>query len=87
MFCECRIARSQSFRYQLNFSFFSVSRFKQQDILGKHYDVQRKRTDKTTPSYSKTVQLYSKSSGKFVQVMKRAVNASGSEYSDAGELI
>lgn len=67
------------------FTFLSVARSKQQDILGKHYDDQRQRTDKTTPSYSKTVQLYSKASSKYVQVRGRVVNASADETSDAGE--
>lgn len=58
-----------------------------QDILGKHYDDQRQKTDKTTPSYASTIRLYSKSSGKFVQVMRRAVNASATEGSDAALLI
>ncbi|XP_028391398.1 fibroblast growth factor 8b-like isoform X2 [Dendronephthya gigantea] len=64
-----------------------LARTETSDILGKHYDVQRQKTDKTTPSYSKTVQLYSKASSKYVQVLGRTVNASADAKSDAAKLI
>ena len=63
---------------------FFLARLKQQDI-SKHFHDQRRKTDKTTPSYSTTCQLYSKATGKFVQVIKRTVNANGSDESDAGK--
>lgn len=72
--------------YTCFFLSFSLRFKEQKERFGQHIldKIFKDKSDKTQP-YSRTIQLYSVSSAKFVQVMGRNVNASGKLGSDTGE--
>ena len=57
----------------------------QQKTINLHWNQQKAKTDKKTPPNVKTIQLYSRSSHKFVQILKKDVRADGLNTSNASE--